>query len=113
MTPVVRPITDNDLDNFDHHGYSVRGFIIEMDDKYLAVFGVLHSVPLQAFSSMEPELEKYPKIIMKAILSFKGILSKYNTAVYAIASKKHKNSSKVLERIGFKHLGEGKYKWKE
>jgi hypothetical protein len=101
-TPHVRPINRNDLSKFNHHGETVRGFVIEIDGEVEAVYGIIHTVPLQAFSEISEEMKKYPKTIMRAILSFKDILNQYNNTIYAIPSPEHPNSSKVLERVGFK-----------
>lgn len=107
----VRPLRKSDLDKFKSHGETVRGFAIEIDGEVEAVYGVIHTVPMQAFSEMSDKLKKHPRVIMRAILSFKDILKQYDNDIYAIPSSKYPNSSKVLERIGFK-LTNGVYKWK-
>jgi len=111
-TPSVRPIKRSDLDLFGHHGFSVRGFVIELNNEVVAVYGVLHTSPLQAFSEINEKLKAYPKTIMRAILSFKNIMKHYNKPIYAIPSDKQENSIKVLERIGFTLDDEGYYVWK-
>lgn len=110
-TPHVRPIKQSDLSKFDHHNETVRGFVIEVDGEVEAVYGVIHTVPMQAFSEMSEVMKRYPKTIMRAILSFKDILKQYNNIIYAVPSTEHPNSSKVLERIGFKLIN-GAYQWK-
>ena len=111
-TPSVRPLNRSDLDKFKHFNNTVRGFAVEIDDKVVAVYGVLQSIPLQAFSEMDDELKKYPRVIMKCILSFKDILENYSSPIYAMPSVKHVNSPKVLERVGFEEIREGVYQWK-
>lgn len=102
----IRPLNRNDLNEFTHMGFTVRGLAIELDNEVVGIAGVLHSYPIQAFSRMSDELRKYPKTIMKVIRMFKSIVDKYETSIYAIASEEEKNSTKVLERIGFEFLYE-------
>jgi len=111
--PFVRPLRKGDLKTFKHHGFSVRGMVAELDGEILAVSGVLHSTPLQAFSEIDDKMREYPKVIIKMILSFKDILKHYPLPVYAIANEKEHNSRKVLERVGFKLIEGRTYKWKE
>lgn len=110
--PSVRPLKRNDLDSFQHHGETVRGFVIELEGEVLAVYGVIHTAPMQAFSEMSEKLKQYPRVIMRAILDFEGILKQYSNDIIAIPSIKHPNSSKVLERIGFR-FENGVYRWKQ
>jgi hypothetical protein len=110
--PSVRALKRKDLNSFKHHNETVRGFIIELDDEVLAVYGVIHTIPMQAFSEMSEKLKKYPRVIMKAILSFENILNQYSNEIIAIPSTKHPNASKVLERIGFR-FENGVYRWKQ
>lgn len=109
--PLIRPLKKSDLKEFNNFGYSVRGSAIELDGEVLAIYGVLHSSPLQAFSSIDKKLRRYPKTIMKAILSFKEILYNYKLDVYAKCSETEKNSRRVLERVGFKLVSRRLYKW--
>jgi len=109
--PKIRPINRSDLNNFKHFGHSVRGYIIELDGEYRAVFGVLQTFPLQAFSEMDESLKNHPMIIMRAIKKFKDIAKNYNQPIYAIPSEKYKNSSSLLKRVGFKETEEGVYQW--
>ena len=112
-TPNVRPLNRSDLDKFTHFNQSVRGCAIELDGEVAAVYGVLQSTPLQAFSEMDEELKKYPKVIVKCILSFKDILKHYDSPVYAMPSTKYANSPRVLERAGFEEIRKGVYQWKQ
>ena len=109
--PLVRPLKRNDLGTFNHYGYSVRGVVVELNNEVIGVTGILHSSPLQAFAVMTDELRKYPKTIMKVILSFKDIMQHYGTPIYAKCSETEKNSRKVLERIGFELIEGRFYKW--
>ncbi len=110
--PSVRPLNRSDLDKFAHHNETVRGFVIELEGEVLAVYGVIHTNPLQAFSEMSESLKQYPRVIMRAILDFEGILKQYKNDIIAIPSVNHPNSSKVLERIGFA-FENGVYRWKQ
>ena len=106
MTLKIRPLTRDDLSEFVHMGFTVRGLAIELDDEVVGIAGVLHSNPIQAFSRMDDKLRKHPKTIVKVIRKFKDIVSSYSSPIYAIASKREYNSTKVLERIGFKFFHE-------
>jgi hypothetical protein len=110
-TPNIRPLTKNDLTEFQSLGATVRGVAVELDDKVIGIAGVLHTRPLQAFSCMKDDLRKHPKTIIKVIRMFKEILSNYDLPVYAIASEKEYNSTKVLERIGFELMNDRSYIW--
>lgn len=100
------------MKDFNHHGYSVRGVVVELDGELIGVGGVLHSSPMQAFSVMDDKIRKYPRTIMKVILSFKELLNNYQLPIYAKCSMREKNSRKVLERIGFELVGGRLYQWK-
>ena len=111
--PHVRPLNRDHLDLFNHYGHSVRGFVIELDGEVVAIYGIMHTNPLQAFSVMDDKLKPYPKTIMRAILSFKKIMAHYNKPIYAKPSVQKKNSKRVLARIGFEPTDEGEfYVWK-
>jgi hypothetical protein len=97
----IRPLNRDDLKEFVHMGFTVRGLAVELDGEVVGIAGVLHSYPIQAFSRMDDKLRKYPKTIVKVIKMFKAIVDKYDSPIYAIASEKEHNSTKVLERIGF------------
>lgn len=100
-TPNIRFLKKGDLKEFDSMGFTVRGLAVELEGKIIGVAGILHSSPLQAFSSMDDKLREYPKTIIKVMRMFKNILSNYKSQVHAIASEKEYNSTKVLERVGF------------
>ena len=102
MTLKIRPLTRDDLNEFVHMGFTVRGLAIELDGEIVGIAGVLHSNPIQAFSRMDDKLRKHPKTIMKVIKKFKSVVKSYSSPIYAIASEKEYNSAKVLERVGFK-----------
>jgi hypothetical protein len=110
-TPKIRPLKKSDLGEFNSMGKTVRGYAVELDGKVIGIAGVLHTRPLQAFSRMEDELRKHPKTIIEVINTFKDILKNYDMPVYAIASEKEYNSTKVLERIGFELMNDRKYVW--
>jgi len=112
-TPLIRPLNKNDKWWFTHHDKTVRGVVVELDGEIIGVAGVLHTSPLQAFSEMSDKIRKYPKTVMKVMLSFKKVLEHYDLPMYAIANEDEHNSRKVLERIGFKPLDGRMYKWQQ
>lgn len=106
MTLKIRSLTRDDLTEFNHMSFTVRGLAVELDGEVVGIAGVLHSHPIQAFSRMDDKLRKHPKSIMKVIHKFKNIVDRYTSPIYAIASEKEYNSNKVLERIGFEFFYE-------
>jgi len=111
--PNVRALTRNDLLAFygEMFSESVRGLAVELDGEPVAVAGVIHTNPLQAFSQIREPLRKYPKTIMKTARRLKSILNVYESPVYAFADKDEKNSVNFLKRVGFIQLEDGVFKW--
>ena len=90
---------------------SVRGIAVEIGDDVVAVAGVIHANPLQAFSNMKDPLRKYPKTIMKTARRLKSILNLYETTIYAFADQEEPNSRNFLKHIGFVEIEDGVFKW--
>jgi hypothetical protein len=99
----VRPVKQTDMHHINHQGKTMRGFVVELDGELVGVAGVLHTVPMHAFSRIDEPLRKYPKAIMTVIRNMKALLTSYKAPVYAIADRGEGNSPKVLERIGFEY----------
>ena len=107
----IRPATGGDI--LDIYGkpfeFTMRAIAAEHDGKVLGVSGVLHSDPLQAFSTMLPEMQQHPMAIRSAIKRMRGILSEYGCAVYAIPDERYANSRRVLGLTGFRPVPDSKY----
>jgi hypothetical protein len=85
--PNIRTLKKGDIEKLYDSPFaeSVRGLAVESDDGVVAVAGVIHTLPLQAFSNMKDSLRKYPKTIMKTAMRLKSILNSYETPIYAFA----------------------------
>ena len=110
-----RPVTEADVLNFYHKPFaeSMRGIAADLDGETLGIMGVLHGNPLQAFSSMLPEMGDHPMAIKRAIRLFKEIARGYSVPIYAKASAEYANSRRVLRLAGFEPFDEEKrlYRW--
>jgi hypothetical protein len=116
----IRPTVATDLQhlNVETFGNTARGLTVEKDGKPIGVAGVLHSSPFQAFSVMDDELRKHPKIIVKFIRGFEDFLSRHYTRVVAIASSGENKAPACLVRAGFNFFGFDKdgeevYQWQQ
>ena len=69
----------------------------------IGIAAVLHTSPLQAFSTVTDELRKHPRVFILAAKQFRDILNSYNSPIYAEASSKEKNATGYLEYVGFEH----------
>ena len=113
MKPVIRPATKADIIVYRGKPYkeSFRGIVADLDGEVLGIAGVLHTMQLQAFSSIKDELRKYPKTLILGAREFRKILNGYERDIYAIASKEERNSARFLEYVGFEPYHERIYKW--
>lgn len=111
--PNIRTLKKGDIESVYGESFreSVRGLAVELGDEVVAVAGVIHTNPLQAFSNMKDALRKYPKTIMKTAISLKSILNKYETAIYAFADEEEANSRNFLKHVGFVEIEDGVFKW--
>jgi len=111
--PSIRALKRTDLIEFygEPFAQSVRGFAVELEGEPVAIAGVIHTDPLQVFSTMKDSLRKYPKTIMKTAHRLKSILNKYESPLYAFADEDEKNSVNFLKRVGFVQLDDGVFKW--
>jgi len=86
--------------------------VAELDGKVIGIAGVMHSQALQAFSSMNGEIKKYPRTIVKAVREFRKILEAYgDSPIYAIADEDTKTAPGFLKHVGFKYYRDGVYRW--
>lgn len=112
-SPNIRALKSKDIVEFYGKSFpeSVRGLAVEFEGEPVAVAGVIHTNPLQAFSSIKDSLRKYPKTIIKTARRLKTILDMYESPVYAYADKGEKNSVNFLKHIGFTQIEDGVFRW--
>lgn len=112
-SPNIRALQRSDILAFYDKPFpeSVRGLAVEFDGKSIGIAGVIHTNPLQAFSSMKDSLRDYPKTIIKTARKLKTILDAYDSPIYAYADEGEKNSVNFLKHIGFTQLDDGVFKW--
>jgi hypothetical protein len=83
-------------------------------DKILGYGGVLYGGFPEAFMNLKPEALDWPVLLAKSVRRFRRVLSKHEK-VFAIADDKYPTAPRLLEWIGFKHVGEyegrGLYQW--
>lgn len=93
-------------------GQSFRGVVAELDGEILGVAGIIHSQPLQAFSSIIDKLQDYPKTIILMIREVRDIMNLYNDLlIIALVDSKRPTSAGLLEHMGFEKYREGVYRW--
>lgn len=101
---MIVPLTLKHLEQFGNRQYesAVRGYaVVDDDERVLGIAGILHSMPVQAFSSMSPELKKKPKVIVKMAHKIRDLLKSYDVDVYAVADNSYNNSARFLMFVGF------------
>lgn len=116
--PVIRGINTEDILSFNNgelYKESLRGLTAEIDGRPVAIAGILHTSPLQVFSTMRDEMRQYPVSIMKMAVALKSIMKTYECDLLAIADENESNSDAFLQRLGFVFIGENDngrfYKW--
>ena len=87
----------------------MRGIAAEHEGRVLGVSGVMYSTPMQAFSTMLPEMQEHPMAIRSAIREMRRILVEHGSVVFAIPDEKYQNSRRVLELTGFKPFHNTRY----
>lgn len=87
---------------------SMRAIVVEHDGEPVAIAGVLHTNPLQAFSHLTPAVRKSPKTIVRAVDRMQEIVEGYTAPVYAVASDDplDKDPGTFLEYVGFQYVGD-------
>lgn len=108
-TPIIRALKKDDLPHVVPEGWhgTVRGYVAELDGRIVGSMGVMHSSPPVAFSSMQEEMRKYPRVVVTAIRLFTEMLAAHYEYVVAAASKTECNPKSVLERAGFRQYLKG------
>ncbi len=109
----VRAVGKEDIISFYGKPFknAVIGVVVESEDEILGIAGVLHTAPLQAFSSMNKELKRHPKYIVLAAKKMREILNSYDSPIYTKASEHEDNSMRFLKYVGFEYLYKRIYQW--
>lgn len=103
---IVRPLQRSDLRGLTE---TARGWVVEKDGKTLAVCGVIHRLPPEAFSDIEPEMVKYPKVILKLGKKLAEVCRNMGCPIYASPDKSYPRSVQFLEHLGFKRFNDEWY----
>jgi hypothetical protein len=111
-TQLIRPLLKDDIGHFETYGHTVQGMVAEIDGEVVAIAGILHSYPPQAFSLLTEESDGHRKLLVQMISKFRGLLKRYPLTVYAVADEQHLNSRSVLERAGFDLIEDSLYQYK-
>lgn len=110
-----RPINKDDV--IEHYGKpfnaTMRGFVVELDGEMVAIGGVLHTSPLQAFSLITDKMRKNKRCFVYSARAMRELLSKYDHIVLAEADPKIDKSREYLEYIGFELYHGRFYKWQK
>ena len=114
MKVIFRPLKQSDImavyeKPFDQ---TSRGVALEIDGELAAVGGVLHTAPLQAYSTVVNKKVRNPAVLRKLKREFDKILAHYaGQTVMAIADERYSASGRFLEFFGFEKTDSGVYQW--
>ena len=99
-----RPATRDDIRLFyPDLKHTFRAWVVENEERVLGIGGVYYDGDfIIVFSRFEPELEKYPLAKARGVKKIMEIVG--DKTCLAIADEKFPESTKLLERIGFKHI---------
>ena len=111
MSLNYRPATREDILLFyPDQTHTFKAWVVENDEKVLGVGGVYYAGDyIVAFSRSEPELDKYPLAKARGLKKIMEIVG--DKSCLAIADERFPGSTKLLERIGFKHIEGRVYQW--
>lgn len=106
-----RPATRQDIDFFyPDLKHTFKAWVVENEEKVLGIGGVYYDGGfIIVFSRFDPELDKYPLAKARGLKKIMEIVG--GKTCLAIADEKFPGSTKLLERIGFKHVDGRVYKW--
>lgn len=112
-TPTIQPVKASDLDMFypDRDLLTVRGWAFKSDGDTLGVFGLMYTSPVQAFSTIKPELKAFPRVIVRAARLLSDFMNECGHDVIAIADEDEPTSMNFLAHIGFVRTHERYFKW--
>lgn len=88
-----------------------RGIVVEDEDEILALAGVMHTHPHQAFMTMYEPLKEHKRTIVLAIREFRKILEKYQGPIYAFPNEMEPTAPGFLSHTGFTPESDEVYKW--
>jgi len=88
-----------------------RGIVVEDDDEILALAGVMHTNPHQAFMTMYEPMKQHRKTIVLAIREFRKILAKYPGPIYAFPNEFEPTARGFLSYTGFTPESDEVFKW--
>lgn len=103
---VIRPATKADVEALCGQRYpnAIRALTVEHDGEPVAIAGVLHSTPMQCFSTMKDVVRQSPKTIVKCAKQLRNILNCYECRILAIAEDREPTAKRFLEFVGFEYL---------
>src|SRR3990167_1139980 len=106
-----RPATRQDINLFyPNLKHTFKAWIVENEDRVLGIGGIYYDGDfIIAFSRFEPELDKYPLAKARGLKKIMEIVG--DKTCLAIADEKYPESTRLLERIGFKRIEGRVYKW--
>lgn len=109
----IRPAQKNDDVLIDGHRYryTFKGTVAELDGVPVGIVGVLHTIPLTAFSNISGELKGKIKFIRKYIEQYRELLDSYGVPIYATCSIDIPGASRFLKHVGFQHFNDDTYIW--
>jgi hypothetical protein len=109
-SPEIRPATKADLKAFKGElpKGSLRCLVADLDGRILGVGGLCYSAgTISVFSIMRDEMKPYRRTILKASRLLAEMARECSAT--AIADDKHKNSRRLLTRLGFVSFGPTQY----
>jgi hypothetical protein len=111
--PIIRPVKASDLNKFypEMGLLTVRGWAFDLDGEAIGVFGLMYTTPVQAFSTIDDELRKYPKVMIKATRLLASIMNTCGHEIIALANEDEPTSMRFLAHIGFVRTHERYFKW--
>ena len=106
-----RPATRADIQLFyPDLKHTFKAWVVENEERVLGIGGVYYDGDfIIAFSRFDPELDKYPLAKARGLKKIMEIVG--DKTCLAIADEQFPESTKLLERIGFKHIEGRVYKW--
>lgn len=111
MTPTIRPLERRDLGDLAGTA-TARGWAVDLDGKTICVCGVMYTQTLQAFSTVEPEMKRYPKMIVQLGRRVSELCKNIDAPVFAVPdSQIHPGACRFLEFLGFVRVDDDLYCW--
>lgn len=109
----IRPTVKADLVAFDYDmPYSARGITVVDDDGTLAaIAAVVYSEPVQAISRVTDAIKQKPREMVKAVRSFRQLMSRHFEIVYATPDPEEPTAHRFLTHVGFRTTDRRVYIW--